>query len=54
MQQTRAFAAAHPLGEQHPHMQTWNGGITAEQMGWLTAELAAAVAAGDRVIVVGS
>ena len=34
-------------------MQRWNGGVGADQRAWLKAELAAAEAAGERVVVFG-
>lgn len=43
--------AAHPLGPQHPQMSAWNGGITRRQLAWLQGELAAAEAAGERVVL---
>jgi hypothetical protein len=46
-----AFKEAHPLGEAHPQMSDWNGGITQAQLAWLRAELAAAEASGQRVLV---
>lgn len=49
--EARAFHAAHPLSAEHPQMRPWNGGVTSQQLGWLRRELAAAEAAGQRVIV---
>lgn len=43
--------AAHPLSDADPQMSGWNGGITQRQLAWLRGELAAAEAAGERVIV---
>ena len=45
------FLAAHPLSDERPQMSSWNGGVTRRQLGWLRGELAAAEAAGERVIV---
>ena len=45
------FQAAHPLSEDWPQMSSWNGGITRQQLEWLRGELAAAEAAGERVVV---
>ena len=47
----QAFLAAHPLGEAHPQMALWNGGVTQRQLAWLRSELAAAEKASERVIV---
>eukprot|EP00195_Chlamydomonas_chlamydogama_P007806 CAMPEP_0202892322 /NCGR_PEP_ID=MMETSP1392-20130828/2048_1 /ASSEMBLY_ACC=CAM_ASM_000868 /TAXON_ID=225041 /ORGANISM="Chlamydomonas chlamydogama, Strain SAG 11-48b" /LENGTH=308 /DNA_ID=CAMNT_0049576219 /DNA_START=49 /DNA_END=975 /DNA_ORIENTATION=- len=49
--ETRAYAEEHPLGEEHPHMHEWNGGLAAEQRSWLASQLTAAEAAGEKVIV---
>jgi hypothetical protein len=46
-----AYVAAHPLSEAEPQMSPWNGGIGRAQAAWLAAQLDAAAAAGDRVIV---
>jgi len=35
------------------NVQRWNGGVGADQLAWLQAELAAAEAAGERVVVLG-
>ena len=48
-----AFLAAHPLGAAHPQMSPWNGGVASAQLAWLTERLAAAAAAGRRVVVAG-
>lgn len=37
----------------HPNATSWNGGVGAPQRDWLAGELAAAVAAGERAIVIG-
>lgn len=47
----QAYMAAHPLSAENPQMSDWNGGVTAQQLAWLRGELAAAEAAGERVIV---
>eukprot|EP00887_Chlorella_sp_A99_P005563 scaffold1.g5563.t1 len=45
-----AWAAAHPLGWTAPQASPWNGGASAVQLAWLRRELAAAEAAGERVL----
>lgn len=50
-QEAQDFMAAHPLREAEPHMSSWNGGVTQRQLSWLRAELAAAEAARERVLV---
>lgn len=45
------YWAAHPKSAAEPQMSSWNGGIAQEQLAWLQRELAAAEAAGERVIV---
>jgi len=43
------WLATHPL-ESHPNAQPWNGGLSAPQFEWLRSEIAAAAAAGERVV----
>lgn len=47
-----AWIAAQADG-QHPNGVSWNGAVGAPQRNWLAGELAAAVAAGERAIVMG-
>lgn len=46
-----AWMAAHPLGDDNPQASPWNGGLTAAQLAWARDQVAAAAAAGDRVLV---
>lgn len=50
-QEAQQYMSSHPMSDREPHMHPWNGGCGAEQMQWLRSELAAADAAGDRVLV---
>lgn len=49
--EAQEFVAAHPMSDEAPQMSSWNGGITQRQLRWLRQELAAAEAAGERVLV---
>lgn len=51
LKEAREFMQEHHLGEAHPQMSTWNGGLRGEQMRWLKETLFAAERAKERVLV---
>ncbi|GAX74983.1 hypothetical protein CEUSTIGMA_g2429.t1 [Chlamydomonas eustigma] len=52
-QEAAEYLKNHPQTDQDPQMTDWNGGVGQKQMSWLKSELAAAAAAGEKVITAG-
>ncbi|MEW5297083.1 MAG: hypothetical protein WDW38_005891 [Sanguina aurantia] len=50
MIETRQFEASHSV-ESFPNMTRWNGGLAAQQRGWLQTTLEEAESSGDRLVV---
>ena len=42
MQEAAAFVQDHPLGEENPQMNVWNGGLASEHKKWLAHVLSEA------------
>eukprot|EP00271_Cylindrocystis_brebissonii_P023202 TRINITY_DN9490_c0_g1_i3.p2 TRINITY_DN9490_c0_g1~~TRINITY_DN9490_c0_g1_i3.p2 ORF type:complete len:134 (+),score=15.03 TRINITY_DN9490_c0_g1_i3:500-901(+) len=45
------YLEQHPLGEGHPQMSTWNGGIGRKQMEWLQGVISDAQRNSERLLV---